>query len=162
MSVIEILANLIAILTVLIGGGLLAKSYFKKAKVTKVEQDAYKKNASNHNKELDTALSKKDEKAYSDLLHAKATRFQSKIPYRIDNAPEVMKKVKSQMEAVSGATSILQKSEEVYKEVFVVVFNYMTEGKLGEKFVEGSGKVTRVWVNTENGWKLVHEHVSEN
>lgn len=159
---IEILANLIAILTVLIGGSLLAKSYFKKAKVTKVEQDAYKKNASNHNKELDTALSKKDEKAYSDLLHAKATRFQPKIPYRIDGSGEVMKKVKSQMEAVSGPTSVLQKSEEIYKEALVVVYNYMTDGKLGDKFVEGSGKVTRIWVNTDGGWRLVHEHVSEN
>lgn len=162
MSVIEILANLIAILTVLIGGGLLAKSYFKKTKATKAEQDTFKKNASNHNKELDGFLSKKDDKAYSEFLHLKATRFQSKIPYRIDGSGEVMKKVKSQMEAVGGATSIVQKSEEIYKDAFVVVFNYMTEGKLGEKFVEGSGKVTRVWVHTDNGWRLVHEHVSEN
>lgn len=159
---IEILANLIAILTVLIGGSLLAKSYFKKAKVTKVEQDTFKKNASNHNKELDTAVSKKDDKAYAELLHGKATRFQPKIPYRIDGSGEVMKKVKSQMEAVSGATSIISKSEELYKDTLVVVYNYMTEGKLGDKFVEGSGKVTRIWVNTDNGWRLVHEHVSEN
>jgi len=159
---IEILANLIAILTVLIGGGLLAKSYFKKAKVTKAEQDTFKKNASNHNKELDTALSKKDDKAYNELLHPKSTRFQSKIPYRIEGSVEVLKKVKSQMEAVSGPTSIISKSEELYKETLVVVYNFMTEGKLGDKFVEGSGKVTRIWVNTDNGWRLVHEHVSEN
>lgn len=159
---IEALANIIAILTVLIGGGLLAKSHFKKAKVTKAEQDTFKKNGSNHNKELDTALSKKDDKAYGELLHAKATRFQPKIPYRIEGDKEVLKKVKSQMEAVGGGTSIISKSEELYKDVLVVVYNYMTDGKLGDKFVEGSGKVTRVWVHTDNGWKLVHEHVSEN
>lgn len=67
------------------------------------------------------------------------------------------------MEAVGGNTSVISKSEELYKDgVFVVTYNYMTEGKLGEKFVEGSGKVTRIWVHTDNGWKLIHEHVSEN
>lgn len=159
---IEALANIIAILTVLIGGGLLAKSHFRKTKTGKHEQETFKKNASNHNKELDTALSKKDDKAYGELLHQKASRFQPKIPYRIDTSAEVLKKVKSQMEAVSGPTSIISKNEEIYKDVFVVVYNYMTEGKLGDKFVEGSGKVTRIWVHTEKGWKLVHEHVSEN
>ncbi len=160
---IEPLANLIAIITVLVGGGLLAKSYFRKAKLTKQEQDTFKNSASNHNKDLDSALAKKDDKAYGEHLHKKASRFQPKIPYRIDGSAEVLKKVKSQMEAVGGSTSIISKSEELYREgVLVVTYNYMTDGKLGEKFVEGSGKVTRVWVYVENNWKLVHEHVSEN
>jgi len=148
---------------VLVGGGYLAKSYFAKKQTTKKEQDTFKNSAINHNKDLDAVLAKKDEKAYGEHLYKKASRFQPKIPYRIDNAPEVLKRVKQQMEAVSGSTSIISKSEELYREgVLVVTYNYMTDSKLGDKFVEGSGKVTRVWAYIDNVWKLVHEHISEN
>ena len=154
--------QVIVILTVLVGGGVLAKTYFQKAKVTKEDKEIWKKNAVNHNKELDSAFSKKDEKAYADLVHAKVSRFMPKIPYRIDGQEQVMKKVKSQMEQLSSSTSPMFRNEELYQEVLVVTYNYMTEGKVGDKFVEGSGKVTRVWARQQSGWKLVHEHISEN
>jgi len=151
------------VLIVLIGGGLLAKSYFGKAKLSKQDKEVWKKHAINHNKELDNAYNKKDEKAYNEFLHPKVSRYQPKLPYRIDGDKEVMKKVKSQMEQVAASnTSLMQTSAELYDEVLVVTFNYMTEGKIGEKFVEGSGKVTRVWARVKDGWKLVHEHISEN
>ena len=156
------LLQALVIVIVIVAGGLLAKSYFRKAKLTKDDQEIWKKNAINHNKELDNALNKKDEKAYSELLHPKASRFQPRMPYRVEGSGEVLKKVKSQMESVSGSTSIMQSSAELHKEVLLVTYNFMTDGKIGEKFVEGSGKVTRVWVRVKDGWKLIHEHVSEN
>ncbi|MCG3158936.1 MAG: hypothetical protein DKINENOH_05583 [bacterium] len=156
-----LLLQILVFLVIVIGGGMLAKIYFQKAKVTKEDRETWKKNAISHNKRLDEALTKKDDKAYGEFLHPKASRFQPKLPFRIDGSGEVLKRVKSQMEQTIGATSVIHSSGEVYREVLLVTYNYMTEGKLGEKFVEGSGKVTRVWVY-ENGWKLVHEHMSEN
>ncbi len=156
------LLQVMVILTVLIGGGFLAKTYFRKAKVTKEDKEIWKKNAVNHNKELDAAYNKKDDKSFNDFLHPKVSRFMPKIPYRIEGAAEMMKKIKTQMEAVGGSTSVMQTNAELYNEVLVVTYNFMTEGKLGDKFVEGSGKVTRVWAHLQNGWKLVHEHISEN
>ncbi len=157
------LLQIFVIIVVLVGGGFLAKTYFRKAKITKEDKELWKKNAVNHNKELDTAFNKKDEKAYNEMLYAKVSRFMPKIPYRIEGQTEVMKKVKMQMEQVgSGSTSPMQRSEELFNDVLVVTYNYMTDSKLGDKFVEGSGKVTRVWARQQSGWKLVHEHISEN
>lgn len=158
---ISLLLQILIFLIILIGSALLAKTYFQNAKVSKEDRETWKKNAMSHNKKLDEFLSKKDDKSYGEFLHPKTSRFQPKLPFRIDGSGEVMKRVKSQMEQTIGATSVIHSSGEVYKEVLLVTYNYMTEGKLGEKFVEGSGKVTRVWVY-ENGWKLVHEHMSEN
>ena len=156
------LLQVIVIITILIGGALWAKTYFRKAKLTKEDKENWKKHASNHNKELDAAYGKKDDKTYNDMLHPKVSRFMPKIPYRIDGQEQVLKKVKSQMEQISGSTSPMFKNEEIYQEVLVVTYNYMTDNKVGDKFIEGSGKVTRVWARVGDGWKMVHEHISEN
>lgn len=158
----DTLLQIIVILTILVGGALWAKTYFRKAKLTKEDKENWKKHASSHNKELDTAYSKKDDKTYNDLLHPKVSRFMPKIPYRIDGQEQVLKKVKWQMEQVAGTVSPIAKSEEIYPEVLLVTYYYMTDGKMGDKVLEGSGKVTRVWARVGDGWKLVHEHISEN
>jgi ketosteroid isomerase-like protein len=156
------LLQVIVIVTILVGSAMWAKTYFRKAKLTKEDKENWKKHASNHNKDLDAAYGKKDDKTYNDYLHPKASRFMPKIPYRIDGQEQVMKKVKWQMEQIIGTTSPIAKSEEIYQEVFLVTYYYMTDAKIGDKFAEGSGKVTRVWARVGDGWKLVHEHISEN
>jgi len=156
------LIPIFVIVLVLVGVGIYARTYFMQAKLKEEDRETWKRHAINHNRKLDEALANRDDQAYAEYLHPRVSRFQPRIPYRIEGAAEVLKKVRSQMEQVGGTTSVMQSSAEVYSEVLLVTHNYMTEGKLGEKFVEGSGKVTRVWVHTSEGWKLVHEHTSEN
>ena len=150
------------VIVVIVGVGLLAKSYFKEQKMTKEEKDVWKKNAINHNKKLNDAFDNKKDDAYAEFLHPKATRYMPKIPYRVEGSADVMKKVRNEMEQIGGGISIIQQSAELYKEALVVTYHYVMDGKIGDQFLEGSGKVTRVWIREGSGWKLVHEHKSEN
>jgi len=159
---VEVVLQMRVVVISVAAGGMLAKAYFTKAKVSKEDKEIWKKNAINHNKELDNAFNGKDDKRYSELLHPSVTRFQPEIPYRIEGAGEVMKKVVTQMEQIGSNTSVIQSSAEIHKDVLLVTYNFMTDGKVGDEFVRGSGKVTRVWVRTTEGWKLIHEHVSKN
>lgn len=156
------LLQLLVIIIILVGGAMLSKSYFQKAKMTVEDKERWKKNAINHNTKLNEAFASKDDKTYSDLVHPKATRYMPKLPYRVDGAGDFMKKIRNEMEQVGGGISIIQSSAELYSEALVVTYHYVMDGKIGEKFLEGSGKVSRVWIRDNDGWKLIHEHKSEN
>lgn len=149
------------ILALLAVGGWLAKIYFARLMPKKDEKDLWKKQAQNVNKQLEDALTKKKEDEYKSFLHAKVSRYQQKLPHRVEGINEVMKWIKNEMELPAGPTSIVQAGAELYDgKTVVLTFNYMTQTKVGDKFTEGAGKVTRVWIHGRDGWKLVHEHVS--
>jgi ketosteroid isomerase-like protein len=151
----------ILIIAVLVAAGWYAKIYFTRLMPKKDEKDLWKKQAQNVNKQLEDALAKKKEDDYKSFLHQKVSRYQPKLPHRVEGLNEVMKWVKNEMEMPSGPTSIVQAGAELYDgKTVVLTFNYMTQTKVGDKFTEGAGKVTRVWVHGRDGWKLVHEHVS--
>lgn len=155
-----IIINIVLIVLILVGGGYLARSRFRVVP-KKDEKEIWKKNASNYNKQLDEALSKKKEEDYKSLLHNDVSRYQPKLPYRIKGAGEVIKWVKLDMEAAApGATSIVERDEKLYDQTLVITYHFMTQTKVGDKFTEGVGKVTRIWVRVSDGWKLVHEHTS--
>ncbi len=155
-----IVLNILLIVIILVGGGYLAKSRFSGMK-KKDEKEIWKKNAINYNKQLDDAFNKKKEDDYKNLLHPKASRYQPKLPHLIEGANEVMKWVKNDMEAAApGPTSVVRAVSELYDQTLVMTYHYMTQTKVGDKYTEGAGKVTRVWVRVPDGWKMVHEHIS--
>jgi hypothetical protein len=156
MSITDLLQILI-IVVIFAGAAFLAKAYFTPKKS---EKEIWKKNALNYNKMLDEAFNKKKEDDYKELLHPKVSRYLPKLPHRVDGDKEVMKFVKNDMEAPAGATSVVQFASEIYDQIVLITYNYMTQTKVGDKFHEGVGKVTRVWVRVDSGWKLVHEHNS--
>ena len=160
MNTSYIIINVLLIVLILVGGGYLARSRFR-VMPKKDEKETWKKNAQNYNKQLDEYFTKKKDDEYKNLLHPKVSRYQPRLPHRIEGAGEVTKWVKMEMEApAAGATSMVQGSGELYDMTFVVTFNYMTQTKTGDKFIEGVGKVTRVWAHGKDGWRLVHEHIS--
>jgi hypothetical protein len=155
-----IFLNILLIVLILMGAGFLAKRRFTMMPV-KDEKELWKKQAINTNKLLNDAFSKKKDDDYKSYLHPKVSRYQPKLPHRIEGLDEVMKWVKNDMEAPSGPTSVVQTGSELYdQKTLILTYNYMTQTKVGDKYVEGVGKVTRVWVHGKDGWKLVHEHVS--
>ena len=160
MNATYIILNLIFIILILVGGGYLARSKFK-AMPKKDEKEIWRKNASNYNKQLDEALAKKKEDDYKNLLHADASRYQPRLPYRIKSPVEVLKWVKTDMEAAgAGPTSIVERDEKIYDQTLVITYHFMTQNKIGDLYAQGVGKVTRIWVRVQDGWKMVHEHVS--
>jgi len=160
MNATYIILNLIFIILILVGGGYLARGRFK-AMPKKDEKEIWKKNAINYNKQLDEALAKKKEDDYKNLLHNDASRYQPKLPYRIKGTGEVIKWVKQEMEAAApGPTSIVERDEKLYDQTVVITYHFMTQTKTGDKYTEGVGKVTRVWARVQDGWKMVHEHIS--
>jgi hypothetical protein len=159
MSATYIIINFLLIALILAGGAYLAKSRFR-VMPKKEEREIWKKNANNFNKQLDEAFQKKKEDDYKSLLHPKVSRYQPKLPHLIEGANEVMKWVKNDMEAPSGPTSVVRTVSELYDQTLVMTYHYMNQTKMGDKYVEGAGKVTRVWVRDKDGWKLVHEHIS--
>jgi hypothetical protein len=160
MSATYIIINVLLIALILAGGAYLAKSRFR-VMPKKDEKEIWKKNAMNYNKQLDEAFQKKKEDDYKNLLHNDVSRYQPKLPYRIKGPGEVIKWVKLDMEAaVPGAISIVENDAKLYDQTVVQTYHYMTQTKIGDKYAEGVGKVTRVWVRVSNGWKLVHEHIS--
>jgi hypothetical protein len=155
-----IILNILLIVLILTGAGFLAKRRFTMMPV-KEEKELWKKQAQNVNKQLEKALTDKKEDDYKNLLHLKVSRYQQKLPHRVEGANEVMKWIKNEMEMPSGPISIVQTGAELYDgKTVILTFNYMTQTKVGDKYTEGAGKVTRVWVHGKDGWKLVHEHVS--
>jgi ketosteroid isomerase-like protein len=155
--------SLLIVLTIaiIITAGWYAKIYFTRLMPKKDEKELWKKQAQNVNKELEKAFNNKKEDEYKSFLHPKISRYQPKLPHRIEGVNEVIKWIKNEMEMPSGPISIVQGGAELYDDKTVVLtFNYMTQTKVGDKFTEGAGKVTRVWVHGKDGWKLVHEHVS--
>ncbi|MDZ7289866.1 MAG: nuclear transport factor 2 family protein [candidate division KSB1 bacterium] len=155
-----IFINLLLIVIILFGAAYLAKGHFSKMK-KKDEREIWKKNAQNYNKQLDDFFAKKKEDDYKNLLHPKVSRYQPRLPHRIEGINEVMKWVKMDMEApAAGATSTVQSAAELYDMTLVMTYNNMTQTKTGDKYVEGVSKVTRIWSHGKDGWKLVHEHIS--
>jgi hypothetical protein len=154
----DILPVIIMIVIILVATGFYAKVRFAPRKD---EREMWKKNALNYNKLLDEAFNKKKEDDFKNLLHAKVSRYQPRLPYRIEGAGEVMKWIKNDMEAPStGPISVVQTGAELYDQTLVLTYNFMTQTRLGDEFMKGTGKVTRVWVRDKDGWKLVHEHIS--
>jgi hypothetical protein len=151
--------QILMILIILVAAGWYAKLRFTPKKD---EKEAWKKSALSNNKALDDAFAKKKKDDYKNLLHPKVSRYQPKLPHRIDGAGEVFKWAEIEMEGSSApsATSMVQSSAELYEMSLLVTYNYMTQTKTGDKFVEGAGKVTRLWVRVKDGWKLAHEHIS--
>jgi len=160
MNATYIIINILLIALILAGGAYLAKSRFR-VMPRKDEKEIWKKNALNYNKQLDEAIQKKKEDDYKSLLHIDASRYQPRLPYRIKGPVEVLKWVKTEMEAAgSGATSIVENDAKLYDQTVVITYHFMTQTKLGDLYTQGVGKVTRVWVRVSDGWKLVHEHIS--
>jgi ketosteroid isomerase-like protein len=45
--------------------------------------------------------------------------------------------------------------------VAVCIYDFHWKGVVDGQTKEGSGRGTNVWVNQENGWQIIHEHLSK-
>jgi len=156
----QVVIQILLLLLIIIGVSVYADRYFRIRAKKKDDRELWKKNAANVNKQLEEAFQKKKEDDYKGFLHQKISRYQPRLPHLIEGVNEVMKWVKNDMETPSGPTSVVRTVSELYDQAVVLTYHYMTQTKVGDKYTEGAGKVTRIWVYGKDGWKLVHEHTS--
>jgi ketosteroid isomerase-like protein len=167
--------EILVVIIILIGAGMMAKSYFR---TDKEQQELWAKSADAHNSQLDAALKAKDINTYRAMLDADVTRFMPKLPYRADGPKLVGELIADQLASADGPpTASYSKKIQSYQNCVVITYTFVLRGKQGDKgnkedkdekgekvdkTFEFTGKTTRVWARTGNRWVLAHEHVSFN
>jgi len=167
--------EILVVITILIGAGMMAKSYFR---TDGQQEDLWKKSAEAHNNQLDAALKAKDINAYRAMLDPEVTRFMPKLPYRADGAKLVGDLIEDQLASADGPpTASYSKKVQSYQNCVVISYTFVLRGKPGDKGDKGikegkeekvdktfefTGKTTRVWARQGARWVLAHEHVSFN
>ncbi len=159
MSILTFL-EILVVITILIGAGMMAKSYFRS---DKEQEELWKKSAEAHNGQLDAALRSKDINTYRSMLDADVTRFLPKLPYRADGQKIVGDLMEDQLGSADGAPGPLySRKAQFYQQCVLISYTFILKGKQADKPFDFTGKATRVWARKGNRWVLAHEHVSFN
>ena len=95
------------------------------------------------------------------FIHPKASYFFTDGTY--NGIEEIKEAVQDTFEKIQDEVYTISNTKWVHADenVAICTYNFHWEGLIDGKPAQGSGRGTNVWIKTEEGWQVIHEHLSK-
>ncbi len=154
--------TVLIVIIISVAAGLVFNIWLVNKRQVKKREDLIKKAVAKYEENFRTAFKEKNLEALNGFLTEKVSLFSHGKPYLIEGNKEVVRWFELGMVELETLTVHNQSVKVLHDTVAVVTSTFTLRGRIGDKPFETTGKTSRVWVQEDEQWKLVHEHTSFN